>query len=261
MSSPPPHERRPPPPQARGGQRLLGCLTKLKAVGVAVVVSRVYGGQHLGKARSIGQGCGEAAMSAVSDGSALAVAVFTRFSHLAAFTHAALIHPDRRASSTSVLPRASCSRRSATSPEPASITSGAADRRSAARPVRSRRRRPTARPRLPPAARGSERAWTQRRLRRRRRRPSVPCSRWRQSAGCPVAARRAHRQVGFSSRRSRWLLIRKSVSLRCRGVVPFRAWVTVARCSRPAACRSEERKRRRSARGPSKRRGRRRQRR
>jgi len=167
----------PPPPQARGGQRLLGCLTKLKAVGVAVVVSRVYGGQHLGKARSIGQGCGEAAMSAVSDGSALAVAVFTRFSHLAAFTHAALIHPDRRASSTSVLPRASCSRRSATSPEPASITSGAADRRSAARPVRSRRRRPTARPRLPPAARGSERAWTQRRLRRRRRRPSVPCSR------------------------------------------------------------------------------------
>ena len=52
MSSPPPHERRPPPPQARGGQRLLGCLTKLKAVGVAVVVSRVYGGQHLGKARN-----------------------------------------------------------------------------------------------------------------------------------------------------------------------------------------------------------------
>lgn len=47
------------PPQAHGGQRLLGCLTKLKAVGVAVVVSRVYGGQHLGKARSIGQGCGE----------------------------------------------------------------------------------------------------------------------------------------------------------------------------------------------------------
>ena len=203
MSSPPPHERRPPPPQARGGQRLLGCLTKLKAVGVAVVVSRVYGGQHLGKARSIGQGCGEVAMSAVSDGSALAVAVFTRFSHLAAFTHAALIHPDRRASSTSVLPRASCSRRSATSPEPASITSGAADRRSAARPVRSRRRRPTARPRLPPAARGSERAWTQRRLRRRRRRPSVPCSRWRQSADCPVAARRAHRQVGCSSCRIR----------------------------------------------------------
>lgn len=40
------------PPQAHGGQRLLGCLTKLKAVGVAVVVSRVYGGQHLGKARN-----------------------------------------------------------------------------------------------------------------------------------------------------------------------------------------------------------------
>eukprot|EP00320_Phaeocystis_rex_P014289 CAMPEP_0119091394 /NCGR_PEP_ID=MMETSP1178-20130426/156130_1 /TAXON_ID=33656 /ORGANISM="unid sp, Strain CCMP2000" /LENGTH=196 /DNA_ID=CAMNT_0007074899 /DNA_START=26 /DNA_END=613 /DNA_ORIENTATION=+ len=37
--------------EAHGGQRLLGCLTKLKAVGVAVVVSRVYGGQNLGKVR------------------------------------------------------------------------------------------------------------------------------------------------------------------------------------------------------------------
>lgn len=51
-----------PPLQAHGGQRLLGCLTKLKSVGVAVVVSRVYGGQHLGKARCIGQGCGEAGL-------------------------------------------------------------------------------------------------------------------------------------------------------------------------------------------------------
>lgn len=56
---PPPPNELAPPPQAHGGQRLLGCLTKLKAVGVAVVVSRVYGGQHLGKARSIGPGCGE----------------------------------------------------------------------------------------------------------------------------------------------------------------------------------------------------------
>jgi len=37
--------------EAHGGQRLLGCLTKQKAVDVAVVCSRVYGGQNLGKAR------------------------------------------------------------------------------------------------------------------------------------------------------------------------------------------------------------------
>lgn len=37
--------------EARGGQRLLGCLTQLKTTNVAVVVSRVYGGQNLGKAR------------------------------------------------------------------------------------------------------------------------------------------------------------------------------------------------------------------
>ena len=37
--------------EARGGQRLLGCLTQLKATNVAVIVSRVWGGQNLGKAR------------------------------------------------------------------------------------------------------------------------------------------------------------------------------------------------------------------
>uniref|UniRef100_A0A7S4MD44 Impact N-terminal domain-containing protein n=1 Tax=Prymnesium polylepis TaxID=72548 RepID=A0A7S4MD44_9EUKA len=37
--------------EAHGGQRLLGSLTKAKAVNVAVVVSRVYGGQNIGKAR------------------------------------------------------------------------------------------------------------------------------------------------------------------------------------------------------------------
>ena len=121
----------------------------------------------------------------------------------AAHIHAALLHPDRRASSTSVLPRASCSRRSVISPGSASTMSGAADRRSAARPLRLRRQRPTARPHPRPAARGNERARTQWRLRRRRRRPSAPCSRWRQSADCPVAARRAHhshRPVGCSSK-------------------------------------------------------------
>jgi len=37
--------------EAHGGQRLLGALTKMKAVNVAVCVSRVYGGQNIGKAR------------------------------------------------------------------------------------------------------------------------------------------------------------------------------------------------------------------
>lgn len=37
--------------EARGGQRLLGCLTKVKALGCAVIVSRVWGGQNLGQAR------------------------------------------------------------------------------------------------------------------------------------------------------------------------------------------------------------------
>ncbi|KOO21450.1 upf0029-domain-containing protein [Chrysochromulina tobinii] len=37
--------------EANGGQRLMGCLTRLKATDVAVMVSRVYGGQNLGKVR------------------------------------------------------------------------------------------------------------------------------------------------------------------------------------------------------------------
>lgn len=37
--------------EARGGQRLMGCLTRLKGANVAVMVSRVWGGQNLGKAR------------------------------------------------------------------------------------------------------------------------------------------------------------------------------------------------------------------
>ena len=37
--------------EAHGGQRLLGSLTKAKVVNVAVVVSRVYGGENIGKAR------------------------------------------------------------------------------------------------------------------------------------------------------------------------------------------------------------------
>lgn len=37
--------------ESNGGQRLMGCLTRLKATDVAVMVSRVYGGQNLGKAR------------------------------------------------------------------------------------------------------------------------------------------------------------------------------------------------------------------
>ena len=37
--------------EAHGGQRLLGCLTRLKVTNAAVMVSRVYGGQNLGKAR------------------------------------------------------------------------------------------------------------------------------------------------------------------------------------------------------------------
>ena len=40
------HERR-----AHGGQRIKGCLTKLNAVAVAVMVSRVYGGENIGKKR------------------------------------------------------------------------------------------------------------------------------------------------------------------------------------------------------------------
>ena len=178
QETPPPPNELAPPPQAHGGQRLLGCLTKLKAVGVAVVVSRVYGGQHLGKARSIGPGCGEPSSTQPSS------------------------TPDRRASSTSVLPRASYSRRSAISPGPASSMRGEADRCSAAPPLQSRWQRPTARPRPHPAARGSERAWPQQRRRRRRRRPSAPCSRWRQSADCPLVARRAHHraQLGCGSR-------------------------------------------------------------
>ena len=37
--------------EAHGGQRIKGCLTKLNAVGVAVMVSRVYGGENIGKKR------------------------------------------------------------------------------------------------------------------------------------------------------------------------------------------------------------------
>ena len=37
--------------EAHGGQRLLGCLTKLDACNVAVMVSRVYGGVNIGKRR------------------------------------------------------------------------------------------------------------------------------------------------------------------------------------------------------------------
>ena len=37
--------------EAHGGQRLLGCLTKLAACNVAVMVSRVYGGENIGKRR------------------------------------------------------------------------------------------------------------------------------------------------------------------------------------------------------------------
>ena len=37
--------------EAHGGQRLLGALTRAKATNVAVMVSRVYGGQNIGKAR------------------------------------------------------------------------------------------------------------------------------------------------------------------------------------------------------------------
>jgi len=37
--------------EARGGQRLLGALTKIAAADVAVVVSRVYGGVNIGKRR------------------------------------------------------------------------------------------------------------------------------------------------------------------------------------------------------------------
>lgn len=37
--------------EARGGQRLLGTLNRLKGTNVAVMVSRVWGGQNLGKAR------------------------------------------------------------------------------------------------------------------------------------------------------------------------------------------------------------------
>ena len=35
--------------EARGGQRLLGSITKVKAIDCAVVVSRVFGGRMLGK--------------------------------------------------------------------------------------------------------------------------------------------------------------------------------------------------------------------
>ena len=37
--------------EAHGGQRILGCLTKMGAVNVAVMVSRVYGGENIGKKR------------------------------------------------------------------------------------------------------------------------------------------------------------------------------------------------------------------
>lgn len=37
--------------EAHGGQRIKGCLTKLNAIGVAVMVSRVYGGENIGKKR------------------------------------------------------------------------------------------------------------------------------------------------------------------------------------------------------------------
>eukprot|EP00316_Scyphosphaera_apsteinii_P024885 CAMPEP_0119337748 /NCGR_PEP_ID=MMETSP1333-20130426/94630_1 /TAXON_ID=418940 /ORGANISM="Scyphosphaera apsteinii, Strain RCC1455" /LENGTH=143 /DNA_ID=CAMNT_0007348865 /DNA_START=199 /DNA_END=630 /DNA_ORIENTATION=- len=37
--------------EAHGGQRLAGCLVREKAVNCAVVVSRVWGGQNLGKRR------------------------------------------------------------------------------------------------------------------------------------------------------------------------------------------------------------------